>query len=283
MQQTLLLKSKPIVDFFLLNYKVSNSSVKARLDIFLIGGDTSSQIYVNKKKEFAGSLGITTVVHKYDTSAGQEFLESEIKKVSDNPEVSGIIIQLPIDKSLNVRELYNRIDPKKDIESLSDINVSKREYGEKTYLPATARAVKSIFDFYQIEIEGLHVVMIGNSDIVGKPIANMCLEKKATVTICHEFTKDLQSITKTADIIIVAIGKPKFIDQTYFRNDKTQVVIDIGITDIGLDAKTGKRKVSGDVDFENVKDRVLTITPVPGGVGPLTVLSLIENLLESVV
>lgn len=281
--ETLLLKSKPIVDFFNLHHKMTGISVKARLDIFLIGGDLSSKIYVNKKKELADSLGLEAVIHEYEEGQDQAFLESEIKKISDNPDVNGIIIQLPIAKELNVRELYNQIDPKKDIESLSDANVSKREYGEKTFLPATARAVQTLFDFYQIEIEGLHVVMIGNSDIVGKPIANMCLEKKATVTICHEFTQDIQSITRAADVIIVAIGKPKFINATYFRDDKTQVVIDIGITDMGLDEKSGKRKVSGDVDFENVKDMVLAITPVPGGVGPLTVLSLIENLLESVV
>jgi len=281
--ETLLLKSKPILDFFNLHQQMTAEPIKARLDIFLIGGDLSSQIYVSKKKELADKLGITTFIHEYESDAGQEFLQNEIKKISDNPEVCGIIIQLPISKELNVRELYNQIDPKKDIESLSDANVSKREYGEKTYLPATARAVQTLFDFYQIEIEGLHVVMVGNSDIVGKPIANMCLEKNATVTICHEFTKDIQSITKSADIIIVAIGKPKFIDASYFRDDRTQVVIDIGITDMGLDEKTGKRKVSGDVDFENVKDKVLAITPVPGGIGPLTVLSLIENLMESVV
>ena len=280
--ETLLLKSKPIVDFFHLNYKMTVSTIKARLDIFLIGGDLSSIIYVNKKKELADMLGLDVVIHTYEVGQDQSFLESEIKKISDNPEVHGIIIQLPLEKRLNVRELYNQIDPKKDIESLSDTNVSKREYGEKTYLPATARAVQSIFYFYQIEIKGLHVVIIGNSNIVGKPIASMCLEKKATVTICHEFTTDLQSITKAADIVIVAIGKPKFIDGSYFRDDRTQIVIDIGITDIGLDEKTGKRKVSGDVDFAHVKDMVLAITPVPGGIGPLTVLSLIENLQESV-
>jgi methylenetetrahydrofolate dehydrogenase (NADP+)/methenyltetrahydrofolate cyclohydrolase len=111
----------------------------------------------------------------------------------------------------------------------------------------------------------------------------MCLEKKATVTICHEFTKDLQSITKRADILIIAIGKSKFIDDSYVRDDHTQVVIDIGINDIGLNQQTGKRKICGDVDFEKVKDKVLAITPVPGGVGPLTIMGLIENLLESVV
>lgn len=281
--EILLLKSKPILDFFHLHHQMTGNSIKARLDIFLIGADLSSKIYVNKKKELADKLGLKTVIHEYGESQNQEFLQSEIKNISDNPEVNGIIIQLPISDNLNIRELYNQINPKKDIESLSDTNVSKREYGEKTYLPATARAVQTLFDFYQIEIEGLHVVMIGNSDIVGKPIANMCLDKRATVTICHEFTKNLQSITKVADIIIVAIGKPKFINGSYFRDDKSQIVIDIGITDIGYDEKTGKRKVSGDVDIENVKDKVLAITPVPGGVGPLTVLSLIENLLESVV
>lgn len=258
-------------------------SINARLDIFLIGNDPASQIYVKKKKEFAEKNNIEIVVHRYESYVDEEFIKSEIKKISDDPQVNGIIIQLPIPENINVRELYNQIDPKKDIESLSDINVSKRAYGEKTYLPATARAVQTLFDFYQINIEGLHVVMIGNSDIVGKPIASICLEKKATVTICHEFTKDLQSITKTADILIVAIGKPKFIDESYLRHDNTQVVIDIGVNDIGVNKETGKRKVCGDVDFENVKDKVLAITPVPGGVGPLTVLSLIENLLESVI
>lgn len=281
--ETLLLKSKPILDFFNLHHKMTASPVKARLDIFLIGNDSASQIYVNKKKELADSLGVKTFIHRYENDADQEFLQSEIKKISDHPEVNGIIIQLPIPKHLNIRELYNQIEPKKDIESLCDTNVSKRAYGEKTYLPATVRAVQTLFDFYQIEIEGLHVVMIGNSDIVGKPLATMCLDKKATVTICHEFTRDLKSITKTADIIIVAIGKPKFIDDSYVRHDNTQIIIDIGINDIGLNEQTGKRKICGDVDFENVRDKVLAITPVPGGVGPLTVLSLIENLLESVV
>lgn len=259
------------------------SPVKARLDIFLIGNNPASQIYVSKKKELADSLGIETFIHNYNNNTDQDFLQSEIKNISDNTEVSGIIIQLPIPKNLNIRELYNQIDPKKDIESLTDTNISKRAYGEKTYLPATARAVQTLFDFYQIEIEGLHVVMIGNSDIVGKPLAAMCLDKKATVTICHEFTRDLKSITRTADIVIVAIGKPKFIDESYFRDDKAQVVIDIGVNDIGINEQTGKRKICGDVDFIHVKDKVLAITPVPGGVGPLTVLSLMENLLESVI
>lgn len=281
--ETLLLKSKPILDFFNLHHKMTASPVNARLDILLIGNNPASQIYVDKKKELADSLGIETFIHNYENDIDQEFLQSEIKKISDNPGVNGIIIQLPVPENLNIRELYNQIDPKKDIESLCDTNVSKRAYGEKTYLPATARAVQTLFDFYQIEIEGLHVVMIGNSDIVGKPLATMCLDKKATVTICHEFTRDLKSITKTADIIIVAIGKPKFIDETYIRNDNTQVIIDIGINDIGINEQTGKRRICGDVDFINVKDKVLAITPVPGGVGPLTVLSLIENLLESVI
>lgn len=281
--ETLLLKSKPILDFFNLHHKMTASPVKARLDIFLIGNDAASHLYVNKKKELADSLGIETFIHTYESDNNQEFLQSEIKKISDNLDVNGIIIQLPIPEHLNIRELYNQIDHKKDIESLCDTNVSKRAYGEKTYLPATVRAVQTLFDFYQIEIEGLHIVMIGNSDIVGKPLATMCLDKKATVTICHEFTRDLKSITKTADIIIVAIGKPRFIDDSYIRHDNTQIIIDIGINDMGINEQTGKRKICGDVDFENVRDKVLAITPVPGGVGPLTVLSLIENLLESVV
>ncbi len=279
----LLLKSKPILDFFHLHHKMTASPIKTRLDIFLIGNNPASRIYVNKKTEFADSLGIETFIHRYENDIDEELLKSEIKKISDNPGVNGVMLQLPIPENLNVRELYSQIDPKKDIESLCDTNVSKRAYGEKTYLPATVRAVQTLFDFYQIEIEGLHVVMIGNSDIVGKPLATMCLEKKATVTICHEFTRDLKSITKTGDIIIVAIGKPKFIDESYFRDDKTQVVIDIGINDMGVNEQTGKRKVCGDVDFENVKDKVLAITPVPGGIGPLTILSLIENITESVI
>jgi methylenetetrahydrofolate dehydrogenase (NADP+)/methenyltetrahydrofolate cyclohydrolase len=281
--ETLLLKSKPILDFFNLHHRMTASPKKVRLDIFLIGNDKASHLYVNKKKELADSLNIETFIHTYENNTNQEFLQTEIKKISDNEVVNGIIIQLPIPEHLNIRELYNQIDSKKDIESLCDTNVSKRAYGEKTYLPATVRAVQTLFDFYQIEIEGLHIVMIGNSDIVGKPLATMCLDKKATVTICHEFTRDLKSITKTADIIIVAIGKPKFIDESYIRPDNTQIVIDIGINDIGMNEQTGKRKICGDVDFENVRDKVLAITPVPGGVGPLTVLSLVENLLESVV
>jgi methylenetetrahydrofolate dehydrogenase (NADP+)/methenyltetrahydrofolate cyclohydrolase len=254
--------------------------IKSRLDISLIGNDPASHIYVNKKKEFAEKLNIDIVVHRYESTVNEKNIKAEIKKISDNPEVNGVMVQLPLPEHLNIRDLYNQIDYKKDIESMSDTNVAKRAYGEKTYLPATARAVKSIFDFYQIEIEGQHIVIVGNSDIVGKPVASMCLDKRATVTICHEFTKKLQEITKTADILIVAIGKPKFIDESYIRHDKTQIVIDIGINDIGTD---GERKICGDVDFKNVKDKVLAITPVPGGVGPLTIMGLIENLLESVV
>lgn len=278
--ETLLLRSKPILDFFHLHHQMTGLAINARLDIFLIGNNPASQIYVKKKTEFAEKLNIEIVVHRYESDVDEEFIKLEIKKISDNSEVDGVMIQLPLPKQLNIRDLYNQINYKKDIESLSDVNVAKRAYGEKTHLPATARAVQSIFDFYQIEIEGLHVVMVGNSDIAGKPIASMCLDKKATVTICHEFTKDLQSITKTADILIVAIGKPKFIDASYVRDDKTQIVIDIGINDIGTE---GERRVCGDVDFKKVKDKVLAITPVPGGVGPLTIMGLIENLLESVV
>lgn len=278
-----LLKSKPILDFFNLYQKTVVRDREIRLDLFLIGDDPASQIYVQKKIELATTLGIKAVLHEYDADSNYEVIKSEIRKVSDDPNVNGMMIQLPVPGTLDIRELYNQIDPKKDIESLSDTNVSKRAYGEKTYLPATARAVKKLLEFYSVDMEGMHVAMVGDSDIVGKPIAQMCLDARATVTICHKQTKDLKEITKMADIIIVAIGQPKFINEEYVRGDNTQIIIDIGINDIGIRAKTGKRIICGDVDFQSVQDKVYAITPVPGGIGPLTVLSLIENLLESVI
>lgn len=276
--------------------------VPPTLVIFQVGNNNSSGIYIEQKKRFANYIGVEVLHIELPEHISELELIAEIQNYNLDDSVHGIIVQLPLPRHLSVHNITNAIDYKKDVDGLSstslgllvqrnfkldDINKTGEEMDKfnkpsfKGFIPATAKGILSLLDEYGIEVEGKRVCVIGRSVLVGKPIALIMIAKNATVTVCHSKTLNLKDITKSSDILISAIGAPAFFDDTFVS--KGQIIIDVGITSV--DIKTGEgeniRKVSGDFKFEEVSSVVGFITPVPGGVGPLTVASLFENLFES--
>lgn len=253
--------------------KINSLKVIPRLVILQVGQKEESNIYIKQKKNFGQSLGIEVEHQIFPDNVTEDDLISFIKKLNDNQKVCGIILQLPIPKTLNSSRIINSIDSNKDIDGLGVIQIGKMSSGDSTaIIPATARGIISLLDYYDINLKSKHVVVVGRSNLVGKPVARLCLEKDATVTVCHSKTKDLEKITKTADVLIVSCGVPRFINKSHVTQE--QVVIDVGIHKI-------QDGLCGDVDFDSVNGFVFAITPVPGGVGPMTVLSLFQNLVDA--
>ena len=244
--------------------RVSKLSIVPCLVIIQVGSRADSDAFIKAKKSFAEKIGAKEIHVQFDEKISQEEIVETIEKYNLDSSVQGIIVQLPLPQHLNADEIIKEINPQKDVDGLT--------LGTP-FMPATARGISQLFDFYKINLENKKVVVIGRSKLVGTPIAEMCRARKANITVCHRETLDIPSITKTADIIIVAIGKPKFINENFVSNG--QIIIDVGIT------RDSDNLLVGDVDFEKVKDIVGMITPVPGGVGQMTVLALFENLVDS--
>ena len=256
-----------------LKEKIGRFQKIPKLVILQIGDNEQSNVYIKQKKKFGEDLGVIVEHRKCPNDIGENEVIELINSYNKDSEVGGIIIQLPISKNLNQSKILNTIDSNKDVDGLGVVQTGLLYSGDpKVIVPATARGIISLLDFYNINLNSKNVVVVGRSNLVGKPVAQMCLNRNATVTICHSHTINLESITNSADILIVACGIPKFIDSSYVHEG--QVIIDVGIhkTESGM---------CGDVDFEQVKNIVSAITPVPGGVGPLTVLSLFQNLLDA--
>ncbi|MBS5948790.1 MAG: bifunctional methylenetetrahydrofolate dehydrogenase/methenyltetrahydrofolate cyclohydrolase [Clostridium sp.] len=238
----------------------------------LVGNDGGSVFYINNQEKVATSLGVDFEKLLLDETISEDHLIDEIEKLNNDNNVNGIILQLPLPKGINEKKVINVISADKDIDCLTYENQGKLYCGEKVFLPCTPNSVITLLEKYEIELEGKSVVVIGRSNIVGKPVAQLLLNKNATVTICHSRTKNLQDICRNADIIVVAIGRPKYLNED-FVNEKS-IVIDVGTS--SLDGK-----ITGDVDFERVSNKVNMITPVPGGVGALTTTLLIKNACEA--
>lgn len=238
----------------------------------LVGNDGGSVFYINNQEKVATSLGVDFEKLLLDETISEDHLIDEIEKLNNDNNVNGIILQLPLPKGINEKKVINIISADKDIDCLTYENQGKLYCGEKVFLPCTPNSVITLLEKYEIELEGKSVVVIGRSNIVGKPVAQLLLNKNATVTICHSRTKNLQDICRNADIIVVAIGRPKYLNED-FVNEKS-IVIDVGTS--SLDGK-----ITGDVDFERVSNKVNMITPVPGGVGALTTTLLIKNACEA--
>jgi len=273
------------MDYNILNGKIVRDSLveslkdsvnklykKPRLAIVQVGNRADSTTFINAKKSFATKIGIEVEHFNYKEDIRESDLIIEINKMNQDDKITGIIVQLPLPISLDREHVINAIDPKKDADGLTAQNVQYLHNGRNdAIIPATARGIKELLNYYHIDLFGKNVVVIGRSSLVGRPVSQVCLNENATVTVCHSKTRDLKEITKRADIVIVAIGKPHLIDREYIREG--QIVIDIGIS------KT-EQGIKGDVDFDSVKDIVKAITPVPGGVGPMTVLGLFQNVLD---
>jgi methylenetetrahydrofolate dehydrogenase (NADP+)/methenyltetrahydrofolate cyclohydrolase len=261
--------------------------LQPQLAILQVGDLTESNAYIAQKKLFAEKIGVN-VLHKiHPDKVSEEELIEEIERLNKDKKVHGIILQLPVPEGLNKERIIDTIDPIKDIDGLTAINVKRLWDNDKqTIIPATVLGVISLLNHYEIQIEGKKIVIVGRSALVGKPLAIALLNENATVTICHHLTKDLKEETRQADILIVAAGSPHIITKDHVREG--QVVIDIGINlaeKFPLEQKPEneipKRHMVGDVDFESVKNIVSAISPVPGGVGPMTVASLFQNLVEA--
>ena len=248
----------------------------------LVGEDPGSQVYVGQKEKTSQALGIYSERYDLPADTTQEDLLALIDKLNKNPKIHGILVQLPLPKHLNETEVLYAIDPKKDVDGFHPVNVGKLMIGEPDYLPCTPHGIQQLLIRSGVKIEGAEVVIVGRSNIVGKPIANILLQKKeganATVTVCHTRSKDMAFHTKRADILIVAAGRPKAITADMVKDGV--VVIDVGVNQIG-ETPEGKRILSGDVDFEGVKEKAKAITPVPGGVGPMTITMLMMNTVRA--
>jgi methylenetetrahydrofolate dehydrogenase (NADP+)/methenyltetrahydrofolate cyclohydrolase len=248
----------------------------------LVGADPASQVYVGAKEKTSKELGIYSERHDLPEKTAQKELIALIDKLNKDPKINGILVQLPLPKHLNEEEVLYAIDPKKDVDGFHPVNVGKLMIGEPDYMPCTPAGIQQLLIRSGTQIEGAEVVVVGRSNIVGKPIANILLQKapgaNATVTVCHTRTRDIPFHTKRADILIVAAGRPKYVTADMVKEGV--VVIDVGVNEIGKTPE-GKRILAGDVDFETVKEKAAAITPVPGGVGPMTITMLMMNTVRA--
>jgi methylenetetrahydrofolate dehydrogenase (NADP+)/methenyltetrahydrofolate cyclohydrolase len=248
----------------------------------LVGADPASQVYVGQKEKTSKELGIYSERYDLPAETTQEELIKLINKLNKDPKINGILVQLPLPKHLNEEEVLYAIDPKKDVDGFHPVNVGKLMIGEPDYMPCTPAGIQQLLIRSGTQIEGAEVVVVGRSNIVGKPIANILLQKasgaNATVTVCHTKSRDISFHTKRADILIVAAGKPKAVTADMVKEGV--VVIDVGVNQIGTTAE-GKRILAGDVDFDTVKEKAKAITPVPGGVGPMTITMLMLNTVRA--
>ena len=249
--------------------KMKNEGLVPCLAVVLVGDDAASKIYVNNKKKACEKVGIKSEEYLLDKSTSEKELISLINELNNKESVSGILVQLPLPEHINEDAVINAISSEKDVDSFNSVNVGKLMQGTAKILPCTPAGIVRILDRENIEIQGKNCVVVGRSNIVGKPISMLLLQRNGTVTICHSKTKNLKDICRTADILIVAVGKEKFIKEDMIKENA--VVIDVGIN------RMSNGKLCGDVDFEAVKNKCSYITPVPGGVGPMTIAMLMKN------
>lgn len=252
--------------------KVKNYLIKPTLAVIQIGNDEASNIYINSKRKSCENVGINFIHEKFSSSASEQEVINKIIEFNNDSYVNGILIQLPLPKKFDTYKLLNLINKNKDVDGLTDINMGLLFKDNNNLIPCTPQGIIKLLEEYNIDLLGKHAVVVGKSNLVGKPMAMLLLQKGATVTICHSKTIDLKQYTKQADILICAVGKKDLIT-------KDMVKENVVVIDVGMNRVDGK--LYGDVDFENVKDIASFITPVPGGVGPMTVAMLLFNVLKN--
>ncbi len=263
--------------------KLKEQGIVPGLGVILVGEDPASKSYVTAKERTCEEIGIYSDDNRLDERTSQQDLLALIHKMNEDPKINGILVQLPLPKGLNESEVLLAIDPAKDVDGFHPMNVGKMVVGEKAFLPCTPHGVIQLLIRNGVTLSGAEVVIVGRSNIVGKPLANMLIQKNdkgnATVTVCHTRTKNLASHTKRADIVIAAAGKPNTVTADMVKEGA--VVIDVGVNRIEDATKKSGYRLVGDVDFEAVKEKASLITPVPGGVGPMTITMLLYNTVES--
>lgn len=253
--------------------KIRNKGITPKLAVILVGDDSASKVYVKNKSKACEEIGIEFEEILLDDSTTMEKLLSIIDELNKRKDINGILLQSPIPKHLNIQEAFERIDYRKDVDGFNPINMGKLMTGQDTFISCTPYGIIKMLEAYNITLEGINAVIIGRSNIVGKPLSQCLLNKNATITICHSKTKNIKEITKNADILIAAVGRPHFVTEDMVKDDA--VVIDVGIN------RNEEGKLIGDVDFENVEKKASYITPVPGGVGPMTIAMLMNNVVEA--
>lgn len=249
--------------------------IQPKLAVIMVGDDSASKVYVRNKSRACKEVGVEYEEYLLGSDTTQKELIDLIHKLNEDKKVNGILLQSPIPSHLDINEAFREISYKKDVDGFNPINVGKLLLNQDTFISCTPYGIMKMFEEYNIDLEGKNVVIIGRSNIVGKPLMACCLNNHATVTICHSRTKELAEKTKNADILIAAIGKAKFVKADMVKEGA--VVIDVGIN------RDENQKLTGDVDFENVKEKASYITPVPGGVGPMTIAMLMNNVIKATI
>ncbi len=238
----------------------------------LVGDDPASAVYVRNKNKICGELGFQSFEQKLSADTSEEKLLQLVEELNANKDIHGILVQLPLPDQIDSEKILQAIDPKKDVDGFHPINVGKLVVGNALLTPCTPTGIIELLDHYDIEISGKHAVIIGRSNIVGKPVSMLLLQRNATITICHSRTQNIEEVTRSADILVAAVGRANFVTEEMVSENT--VVIDVGINRVD-------GKLTGDVDFEPVSKKASHITPVPGGVGPMTIALLMENTLKA--
>ena len=255
-----------------LKEEVSKLKRKPGLVVIQVGDDPASNVYVGQKEKMANEIGYKYEHIKLDENISEEELERVVEKVNNDDSIDGLLVQMPLPKHIDSKKIQNLIDKDKDVDGLSDINAGRLLHNVDALVPCTPKGIMEILDYYNIPVEGANVVIVGRSDLVGKPLAALMLNSNATVTVCHSKTNNLKEYTSRADILVAAVGKKGIITGDMVKDGA--VIIDVGINRVD-------GKLYGDVDFDSVKDKVSYITPVPGGVGQMTVACLGKNTLKA--
>lgn len=253
--------------------ELKEKGIKPKLAVIMVGNNSASKVYVKNKSNACEEVGLEFEEFLLEEETTQEELEKLIEKLNQNEKIHGILLQSPIPKGLDINRAFGKIAPEKDVDGFHPFNIGNLALNKDTFVPCTPYGIMKMLEEYNIDLNGKHVVIIGRSNIVGRPLIQCCLNKNATVTICHSRTQNLEEHTKRADVLIAALGKPNFVTQEMVGEGT--VVIDVGIN------RLEDGKLVGDVDFESVSKKASYITPVPGGVGPMTIAMLMNNCLKA--
>lgn len=253
--------------------ELNKNGIKSKLAVIMVGDDPASKVYVRNKSRACEDVGIEYKEYLLKSNITQKELIDLIKKLNQDNTVNGILLQSPVPSNLDINEAFRTISPEKDVDGFNPVNVGKLVLGQDTFVSCTPYGIIKMFEEYNIDLSGKNVVILGRSNIVGKPLIHCCLNKNATVTTCHSKTQNIKEIASRADVLISAIGKAHFVTEDMVKENA--VVIDVGIN------RLENGKITGDVDFENVKEKASYITPVPGGVGPMTIAMLMNNVIKA--
>lgn len=253
--------------------ELKKKNINSKLAVIMVGEDPASKVYVRNKSKACEDVGIEYEEYLLDVNTTQKELIELIEKLNNDKTTNGILLQSPIPSNLDVNEAFRTISPQKDVDGFNPINVGKLVLNQDTFVSCTPYGIMKMFEEYDIDLTGKNVVILGRSNIVGKPLIHCCLNKNATVTSCHSKTQNIAQKAKEADVLISAIGKANFVTADMVKDGA--VVIDVGIN------RLDNGKITGDVDFESVKEKASYITPVPGGVGPMTIAMLMNNVIKA--